>query len=262
MPTLAESQTSTVKTRNTYNMKISDAQNIDELFRLWKEMRPEYKEFSNDGVLLEDVWKRQHPKIAFLLKEPNDDFYEIRGRSYGPGGNSSRFWRNLNMWSYTVKQLFNGAAVSFEDAQARKEDAVGHIAYINLKKKHESRSVADDADIQGYVERDWEFIAHQVRLIGPDVLFCGGTYKYIRGRLATTELRDRLYRSSRLTIIDFYHPSCRKSYKTTVDLLSSWPGRFRGLGPAGRCRRHRQRLAVEGGLGVRGGFGVSGTPEG
>jgi hypothetical protein len=204
-------------------MNISDTHNTAELFRLWKGMRPEYTEFSNDGILLEEVWVTQHPKIAFLLREPNNDFCEICGRSYEPrGGNSKRFWRNLNMWSHTVKQFFNGAAVTYASALERKEYRVGHIAYINVKKKNENRPVSDHADIQGYVDRDWEFIEHQIRLISPDVLFCGGTYRYIRARLKPkpNDLGDGVYRSQDWMIIDFYHPSCRKSYKKTFEVLS------------------------------------------
>ena len=93
-------------------MDISETSNADELFRLWKAARPDYTEFSNDGILLQEEWQKQRTKIAFILKEPNDDFIEIRGRSHLPSGNSTVFWRNINMWSFTVKQFINGAPVT------------------------------------------------------------------------------------------------------------------------------------------------------
>ena len=194
---------------------------MDELFELWRDARPSYRPFSNDGILLPKVWDTQSTKIAFILKEPNDGFYNIRGSSYDPrSGNSKSFWRNINMWSYTVKQLLGGASITYDDAYSRKEDAVGHIAYINLKKRHEGLSVSDHADIQGYVDSDWEFIEHQLRIVSPDVLFCGGTYRYIRNRMVTTRLADKVFSTPGRTIIDFYHPSCRIGYKRTFEILN------------------------------------------
>jgi len=35
-----------------------------------------------------------------------------------------------------------------------------------------------------------------------------------------TNLGDRIHRSQDWTIIDFYHPSCRKGYMATFELLS------------------------------------------
>jgi hypothetical protein len=202
-----------------------DSLTIDDLFRVWKAARPDYTQFSDDGVLRDEVWATQRPKIAFILKEPNDDFYKIRGCDYDPKcGNSRVFWRNLNIWSYTVKQCFNGTPITFDEAKARKEDKVGHIAYVNLKKKYEEKDVgrtnSDDVDIQRYVDSDWEFIDKQLRLINPDVIFCCGTYKYLASRLQADPLGDGLYRSQGKVVIDFCHPSTRfKSYRSTFEHL-------------------------------------------
>ena len=192
----------------------------DELFDLWKKERPDYAPFSNDGILLEDSWETQSPKIAFILKESNDDFCDIRGRSYSPrDGNSRLFWRNLNIWSYTVKKYYCGETVGFDEARNRKEDPVGHIAYVNLKKKCENKSTSYDPDIQGYVDRDWQFIEMQLSLIDPDVLFCCGTYKYVMNCLPLTVLGTGLYQSQGRIVIDFYHPSGRVGYKARYDCL-------------------------------------------
>jgi hypothetical protein len=195
---------------------------VDDLFRVWKSERPDYVQFSNDGILLEEVWSKQEVKIAFILKEPNDGFFDIRGRDYNPkNGNSRLFWRNLNIWSYTVSQFRNGKQAVFEDAKARKEDKVGHIAYVNLKKKNENLSTSCDPNIQEYVDRDWEFISRQLGLINPDFIFCCGTYKYLKARLQTDCLGDGLYRLQNKFLIDFCHPSARYGYKKTFERLSA-----------------------------------------
>lgn len=212
-------------------MSIAAASNIDELFRLWKAARPEYTDFSDDGILDEKLWEGESPKIAFILKESNDGFCEIRGHSpYDPkGGNARQFWRNLNMWSYTVKKRFNHETPGFEEAVACKDALVGHIAYVNLKKNCECRPRSAHWDIQGYVVRDWEeFLERQIALISPDVLFCGGTFRYLPKGLKENPVGDRVYRWGKRTIIDFFHPSSRKGYLETFELLSSilrnlWP---------------------------------------
>ncbi len=201
---------------------LHDLVTVDGLFLAWQAARQDYTKFSNDGILLDEVWAKQQTKIAFILKEPNDDFFDIRGRDYSPkNGNSRLFWRNLNIWSYTVNQFFNGSPVILEEAKARKEDKVGHIAYVNLKKKNENLSTSYDPDIQEYVDRDWEFISRQLDLINPDVIFCCGTYKYLKTRLQTEYLGDGLYRLQNKFLIDFCHPSARYGYKKTFERLSA-----------------------------------------
>lgn len=193
---------------------------IDELFRLWKAARPNYTHFCNDGVLVDALWIAQQPKIAFILKEANDGFHEIRGRCHGPNGTSKVFWRNLSMWSFTAKQLLSGASVTIEEAMAHKEEPVGHIAYINIKKKGEWRSLSDHKDIQSFADDDWVFLERQIGLIGPDVIFCCGTYRYIAHHLLAKDDGHGIYHWQGKIVIDFCHPSCRKGYKETFRLLS------------------------------------------
>jgi hypothetical protein len=203
-------------------MRIANTLSADDLFIQWKEARADYELFSDDGILQEEAWKAQRPKIAFILKESNDGFYNIRGRAYtpGPGSSSPLFWRNLNIWSYTVKQFFNGEAVSFSEALSHKNDLIDHIAYVNLKKKAECRRISNDADIQGYVDRDWQFIDKQLSLIDPDIFFCCGTYKYIKQYIQAEHLGLGVYTSREKIVIDFYHPSGRASYRARFERLS------------------------------------------
>src|SRR5467141_1430461 len=135
-------------------MNPSDAEDMDALFDLWKRERLEYDLFCNDGILLPEVWKLEKPKLAFILKESNDDFCNIRGQAWDPKkGNSPRFWRQINIWAFASKQFTIGEPMSFDQACAVKEVPVGHIAYINLKKRCECKPRSDHNDIQSYVDR-------------------------------------------------------------------------------------------------------------
>jgi hypothetical protein len=203
-----------------YTMNLENIITIDELFALWREIR-KFESFSDDGILVEDLWKQARPKIAFLLKESNDDFCKIRGRSWGhPGeGNSRLFWRNLRMWTYITTELLNGRVCTLERTIAEKEKPLAEVAYINVKKKAESKPVSYDPDIQHHLDEDWDFLNRQIEIIAPDVLFCCGTFKYLGGKIELEQISKRIYYHRHLLVVDFYHPSARRGYKSNFDLL-------------------------------------------
>lgn len=200
---------------------------MDALFHEWRERRGK-PFFSNDGILIQEAWERSSPKIAFLLKESNDQFYEIRGKAFkpGPGSSSPLFWRNLNMWAYTVAQFYSGSTPTFEEAYKRKEDLLQHVAYVNLKKTAENRSRSVHSDLQAYVDEDWHLIERQLALINPDIIFCCGTYRYVAKHLRLAHLGNGVYRreDNQMLVIDFYHPSAPMGYRRTFDRLSQMLG--------------------------------------
>jgi hypothetical protein len=208
-------------TMNPENMDLETIKTIDELFDLWRIKRPEYTCFSNDGILVEELWKQAIPKIAFLLKESNDDFCDIRGKSWGhPGeGNSRLFWRNLRMWTYMATEILNGRVCTFERTIAEKEKPLEEVAYINVKKKAESKPISYDPDIQRHLDEDWEFLNRQIEIIAPDIVFCCGTFKYLRRKIELEQINQRVYHRGHLLVVDFYHPSARRGYKANFDLL-------------------------------------------
>jgi len=203
----------------------------EELLNLWKAERPTY-DFTYDGILCDEAWQKESPKIAFLLKESHSNFTEIRGGYRGPNGSGPFFWRNMNIWSYTVKEVLNGEKPTFNAAHARRNDPVGHVAYINIKKNHERETKSDDDDIRDYMNRDWEFIEKQISLIAPNVLFCGGTFDYVCEKLnvipCCQEVNGLYWSenwSKKMLVIDFYHPSFRgyrKPFYRLKNMLESW----------------------------------------
>ncbi len=191
----------------------------DQLFAEWRSERPEYNHFSDDGILVDADWEMADVKIAYILKESNDGFLSIRGSAHGPSGSSKLFWRNLRMWRYVVRCHFNGSQPEFKQALFEKEQSLSDVAYINLKKNGEWRSTSNDKDIRDYVARDWTFLNRQIENIDPDVIFCCGSFKYIVGQLAAIHITGRIFRLGDKLVINFYHPSGRKSYRSTFDEL-------------------------------------------
>jgi hypothetical protein len=209
---------------------------IDDLFILWQEARPEYKDFSIDGILVEDSWKQANPKIAFLLKESNDGFVKIRGRSWGPQDNSGRFWRNLRMWTYITTECLNGRVCTFARTIAEKEKPLAEVAYINIKKKAESKSVSYDPDIHNYIASDLPFLKRQIEIIAPDILFCCGTFKYIRDKIELEGISKRIYSYQHLLVVDFYHPSFwgrkdESNFNLLHEMLNLIPEKYKQRSP-------------------------------
>jgi hypothetical protein len=225
--------------KGRHNM-LSKITTTEDLFSKWKDERPDYRPFSNDGILVEDAWRRASPKIAFILKESNNDFVDIRGRAWGPEGNSPRFWRNLSIWKYVVTSALHGDEPSLERARKLKEEPLADIAYVNLKKKAQGRSRSDPSDIFRHVEADWPFLTRQIEIINPEVLFFCGTFRFVRTKLAMASLGNRVFRVGSRIAVDFYHPSYwQKGYDELFSLLSSHLECLRSLCEPGGCSEWR-----------------------
>jgi hypothetical protein len=213
---------------------LSKITTTEELFSTWQNVRPGYRPFSNDGILVQEAWGSASPKIAFLLKESNDNFWDVRGRAWGPSGNSNRFWRNLSIWRYVVTSVLRGDEPSLETAKAVKEAPLADIAYVNLKKRVECKPRSDPSDIQKYVDEDWPFLTRQIEIINPDLLFFCGTFRFVRLKMDTEKLGEGVFRVGNRIAVDFYHPSYwRRGYYEFFSLLRN---RLECLKPSAKDR--------------------------
>jgi hypothetical protein len=114
-----------------------------------------------------------------------------------------------------------GVEADFETAKVEKEVPLSDVASINLKKHAQSRSVSSDADIQSYVQRDWSLIKEQISNIEPDIIVCCGTLRYLKNVDMNFEhLGGRVHKFDDKLLIDFFHPSCRKSFQSMFDELT------------------------------------------
>jgi hypothetical protein len=71
--------------------------------------------FIHDGIINEEAYCKSEPRILFLLKESNDDYTEIAledGAVNPTNGNSTLFWRKLNIIQYILEKTWAGKPVS------------------------------------------------------------------------------------------------------------------------------------------------------
>jgi hypothetical protein len=168
---------------------LSSTSTQEALDKFWQQLRPHYQ-FVYDGVLDLDSWSNAVPRIAFLLKESNDDFTQIRNNVHDPrNGNSRLFWRNLNIWTYTIQCKWRGLAPSFEEALSLRNNPVMAISYVNIKKNHEKKAKSDWVDLRDYVMNDWPLLERQLQLIQAQIIVLCGTESLVLDSLVIPPLR-------------------------------------------------------------------------
>lgn len=188
------------------------------LFDNWKKNRPNYKNFCEDGILVQEKWETSNSKILFLLKETYSHFIDISG-PMGPSGTSNTFWRKMKIWTYIIDELFANRDPNFNEIFIVKEQPNETVAYVNLKKNAEkfegtNDAYSDDTDIMKYVESDKEYLIEQIKLIDPNVVFCCSTFEFAKKLYPKFQLiADNVIYANGMLFIDYFHPSNRKSYE-------------------------------------------------
>lgn len=190
----------------------------------WKNARPEYKFFCEDGILVPEIWDDASPKILFLLKETYDTFIDISGE-LGPNGGSAMFFRKLKMRTYIITELANKRIPTYEGCLAVKEQPNDSIAYVNIKKNVDhidNEWQSTYADIMEYAISDKDFLKKQINLINPDIIFCCATIEFLLEIYPEIqEISDRVYRLGTIIIISYSHPSSRTGYEKEFQDLTS-----------------------------------------
>ncbi len=190
----------------------------------WSAQRPEYNFFVRDGVLNKSLYAASSPKTAILLKESNDDFVEIAPLTtdgYGPNGNSTHFWRNINIYTYIATCAWNNISPNYDDINEVTETKVNSIAYINVKKNAENKPKSNNNEILDYAKKDQAFLRRQLDIIQPQIVFCGNTKKCYDFIEDTTFLKHNVYLGESRLVIDYYHPSFAFGFDKHVEILST-----------------------------------------
>ena len=199
---------------------------LDELFGRWRAAYgAECRHFISDGIIDEELYEAQQPRLLFLGKDPND-----------PNGTEDWDFRHLwpnrtklelkhadqvNRWAYGILNGFP----PWEQAKEPPENALLKVACMNVKKTGGAGTAVAD-DIRHHAEQYQERIREQVEIIDPDIIIGGlrgmWVWKVLFPDLsATVEVEGvEVFRWRRAKVIDFYHPSNYYPRSMSYALLS------------------------------------------
>ncbi|UAM99097.1 hypothetical protein K8354_04535 [Polaribacter litorisediminis] len=194
---------------------------LQDLNSKWRASRPSYKNFANDGILNYSEYKKQNPKILYLLKESHSGFVNIapHPEGYGPIGDSNVFWRYMRGYEYIITKVLNNQEYDEKKLMILKENKNVNTAYVNIKKQCDYNKTSNPKEIEIYTNNDKEFLIEQIELINPDVIYCAGTFSFYQILYNdVNKLSNKVYKSNNRIIIDYYHLSHRSGYKTFKEL--------------------------------------------
>ncbi|MGZ0016906.1 hypothetical protein [Yeosuana sp. AK3] len=189
----------------------------------WKAERPQYKNFVSDGILNYSEYRKQNPKILFLLKESNSGFINIAPfpEGYGPRGSSNMFWRYMRGYEHIIISALKEQPFNENKVLELKEKKNINTAYVNVKKQCDNNPTSNSMEIELFAQNDKELLTEQIELINPDVIYCAGTfssYKILYNEV--NKLSMGIYQTKERIVIDYYHLAHRKGYKTFKELYN------------------------------------------
>ena len=90
---------------------------------------------------------------------------------------------------------------------------LNNIAVVNLRKSGGQKS-SNHEILKQYVAFDKSELSHEINLIQPTVIICGGTFRYIKDIFGKSLiwLEDNPYinlNDATIPVLDYYHPACR-----------------------------------------------------
>jgi hypothetical protein len=145
----------------------------EELFERWRAPRPD---LVRDGIVDEGSFRPRHPKILFVLKEPNDPGgggWDLR--DFVRDGGRPQTWNNIARWVAGIERL--PAETPWRDVEKltadRRKSLLHGIAAINLKKSP-GGGTAEAVRIMSAARADRDLLLEQFNIIEADLVICCG----------------------------------------------------------------------------------------
>ena len=194
-----------------------------------------------DGVFDEDSWLNAKLKVAWILKEPYDDFDEA-GNPTGGGWAFRDCFENQNSWKSSVWQKITYVMHGFRNNQ-RWEDMpyirnnigmvnqeLQNIVCLNLSKMP-SKTYSNMSAVCNKYKTFWKgVVAEQLNVYAPDVIIFGYTFNCMRDSFPNAvEDKERSNEwvrywkwknDSNKILLDTYHPG-RKGGKYVNKLIEA-----------------------------------------
>lgn len=183
----------------------------------------------NDGIIDAQKWRDAKPRILFLLKESTTRscWTNIAGVPIDTQkGDNPKFWPNILRWKHAVASaVIEGRVPEYAELDTEefftKNRILDDIAYVNVNKSL-GGSKSDDRVITKIAYENRLTLGKQIDEIGPSVVFCCYTHQAYRAIYGESELQlvgNNVYSHKNRTVIEFYHPSNRRSPRELYDEL-------------------------------------------
>lgn len=154
-------------------------ENGEDIWGRWKAhyrrkgLRPD--RFWMDGIINKDLYRKTHPRILFVMKEPNAS----KGgdlRTLFQDGPRYQAWHTIGRWAAGILGGFPpyGKVNDYETIK----NAFARIATINLKKAC-GGSQSDGPVISAYAHHDRDLLLEQIEQIRPELLIACGTMEQV-----------------------------------------------------------------------------------
>lgn len=199
-----------------------------------------------DGIADEEGYLKSRLKVAWVLKEPYDDFDE-KGMPCGGGWSlvkdcflkHDKNWVRKDdhkEWTNRVWQMITYVMYGFRYGKHREEmdmirdnpsmmDEIKSIAWINVSKMPAHKNSCN-GNYRVLYENVWkEVVKKQFEVYAPDAIIFGNTFNCFKASYGSSLVKvssnDLVvhYRNGSQHLLDTYHPGCRCKRTTYVNAL-------------------------------------------
>ena len=174
------------------NDKYSEERNFNSLttdiFEKW-ENKYKGRSFVFDGIIDENEWSKQNPKICFLLKEAytedKENYFKWSLSKWLNKDKNSviNTWNTVALWTYGILNTTESEIPGYPDQnyfdKGKKHDILKKISAVNVKKVDGVKK-SNWYDLKNYAEADRSLLREQIDKINPDVIVCGKTFDFLR----------------------------------------------------------------------------------
>ncbi|MEO6720770.1 MAG: hypothetical protein ABIN67_10390 [Ferruginibacter sp.] len=200
---------------------------LNSLFNEWQNATPEYTEqFIKDGVIDEEQFEEQKPKLLFITKEANassNKSWDFRDNWHQEL--LYRFDYRIAEWAYGIQNNFP----EFDSIYQNKNEysnAIKKVAFMDVKKSS-GGSQCDNGLLLQNIKENLSFLHRQIDIIEPDIIISSlMDYDTVTMLFPGIEFKKSGYircvaKWRNYKIIDFYHPSSQTVPAASYSLLQN-----------------------------------------
>lgn len=185
---------------------------------LFEEMRADYPEIIDDGIVDEDAYLSAPKKILYLLKEANGGkAWSLR--KYLSEGGRAQTWDNIARWTEAIFRIEEELPWEYwvQNRELRRKEFLRKIGAVNVKKTS-GGYISNMGEVYNAAIKNGEILSRQISLYKPDILICCGTGQIFVDAVYSNEKTWSMtsrgvpyFLDGEMVVIDFSHPAARVS---------------------------------------------------